>query len=179
MQKNIFVYLKKKERRDLYNSDRIFLEKTIEKGKKIPEGMYYVTVVVWIQNDNGQFLIQKRSEKKDGRWATTGGHPIAGETSKEGIVSEIKEELGIDVDSEKIELFKIVKTDDDFIDMYYVKENIIIDNLILQEEEVSEVKWNSINEIKEKINNKEFSESHIELFEECLKYLTKKQKKNN
>ena len=78
------------EKRDLYDENKILTGKTIYKGQEVPKGRYYITVVVFIQNDKDEFLIQKRVAKKDGKWATTGGHPVSGKTSKQGIITEIK-----------------------------------------------------------------------------------------
>ena len=99
---------------------------------------------------------------------------MSGETSKQGIITEIKEELGIDADINGIQLFKTIKTEDDFVDLYYLKQNIDIKDIKLQKEEVDDVAWNSIQEIKNKINNNEFSESHTEFFNNCLEFLKNK-----
>ena len=162
------------EIRDLYNENKELTGETILKGESVPKGKYYITVVVWVQNDKGEFLIQKRVQSKDGKWVTTGGHPVSGETSKQGIITEIKEELGIDADINGIQLFKTIKTEDDFVDLYYLKQNIDIKDIKLQKEEVDDVAWNSIQEIKNKINNNEFSESHTEFFNNCLEFLKNK-----
>ena len=50
------------EKRDLYDANRNLTGKTIYKGEKIPEGSYINVVLVFIQNYEGKFLIQKRSE---------------------------------------------------------------------------------------------------------------------
>ena len=49
--------------------------------------------MVFIQNSEGKFLIQKRSKIKNGKYATTDGHPKSGEDSIQGIISEVKEEI--------------------------------------------------------------------------------------
>jgi isopentenyldiphosphate isomerase len=162
------------EKRDLYDENKKLTGETIFKGEPIPKGRYYITVAIFIQNEVGEFLIQKRVMKKDGKWATTGGHPVSGESSKQGIITEIKEELGIDVESKNIQLFKTIKTEDDFVDLYYLKENINIDNIVVQKEEVEKAKWASIAEIKDMIQNGEFSESHTEFFMMCLEFLNEK-----
>lgn len=162
------------EKRDLYDENKKLTGETIFKGEPIPKGRYYITVAIFIQNESGQFLIQKRVMKKDGKWATTGGHPVSGESSKQGIITEIKEELGIDVKSKNIQLFKTIKTEDDFVDLYYLKENVNIKNVLVQQEEVEKVKWASIEEIKDMIQNSEFSESHTEFFMMCLDFLNGK-----
>ena len=162
------------EKRDLYDENKKLTGETVLTGETIPKGRYYITVVIFIQNEAGEFLIQKRAVKKDGKWATTGGHPVSGESSKQGIITEIKEELGIDVKSENIQLFKTIKKEDDFVDLYYLKENVNIENILVQQEEVEKAKWATIEEIKDMIQNDEFSESHIEFFEMCLKFLNEK-----
>lgn len=159
------------ELRDLYDENKKLTGEKIYKGQDVPKGRYYITVVVFIQNSKNEFLLQKRVKKKDGKWATTGGHPVSGETSKQGIITEIKEELGIDIPEENIELFKTIKTEDDFVDIYYLKEDIDINKIKIQKEEVSDVKWATINDIEKMIKEGEFSESHREFFGDCIKYL--------
>lgn len=159
------------ELRDLYDENKNLTGEKIYKGQDVPKGRYYITVVVFIQNSKNEFLLQKRVKKKDGKWATTGGHPVSGETSKQGIITEIKEELGIDIPEENIQLFKTIKTEDDFVDIYYLKEDIDINKIKIQKEEVSDVKWATINDIEKMIKEGEFSESHREFFGDCIKYL--------
>ena len=157
------------EYRDLYDENKKLTGEKIQKDDPVPKGRYYITVVVWIENSKNEFLLQ--INKKYNMWTTTGGHPKSGETSLDGIVTEIKEELGVDVDRDKLKLFKTIKTEDDFVDLYYLKEDINLNNIIKQEEEVSDVRWFSIDEIKQLISTNSFLPSHIDLFYECLKYL--------
>lgn len=159
------------ELRDLYDENKQLTGEKIYKGQDVPKGRYYITVVVFMQNNKNEFLLQKRVKKKDGKWATTGGHPISGETSKQGIITEIKEELGINIVEENVKLFKTIKTEDDFVDIYYLKEDIDINEIKIQKEEVEDVKWATIDEIQEMIQQEIFSESHKAFFEDCLKYL--------
>ncbi len=159
------------ELRDLYDKDRKLTGEKIYKGQNIPQGRYYITVVIFIQNSKNEFLLQKRSKNKDGKWATTGGHPVSGQTSKEGIITEVKEELGIDIVPENIKLFKTIKTEDDFVDIYYLKENVDVTKIKIQKEEVSDIKWATIEEIKNLIESGAFSTSHALFFQFCLDYL--------
>jgi len=161
------------EKRDLYDENKKLTGETIYKGEKVPKGRYYITVVVWIQNEQKKFLIQKRVLKKDGKWSTTGGHPVTGETSKQGVLTEIKEELGLNLENEEIILFKTIKTEDDFVDLYYLKANIDINDVMMQKEEVEDVKWATIEEIQELIDSGKFSDSHTEFFKYCMDFLGK------
>ena len=81
------------ELRDLYDVNSNKTDKTYRKGEKIPEGYYPMVVMAVIRNSKGEFLMQKRSLSKGGDWGVTGGHPKAGESPLEGIITEIKEEL--------------------------------------------------------------------------------------
>lgn len=85
------------ERRDLYDINRKPTGETIFKGEKIPLNRYIIVVLSFIQNSKGEFLVQKRSKQKDGKFASTGGHAKTGENSIEAIISEIHEELGLTV----------------------------------------------------------------------------------
>ena len=79
------------ERRDLYDENRQLLNKTIEKGEKIPTGCFILVVMAFIENQEGKYLVQKRSELKGGEWSFTGGHPKHGESSLDGVKTEVLE----------------------------------------------------------------------------------------
>lgn len=163
------------EKRDLYDRNKKLTGKFIYKGDKVPKDSYYAVVVIFIQNSEDSFLIQKRSAVKGGKWATTGGHPKAGETSITGLYTEVAEELGLDISNESnIELFKTIFDEDCFVDLYYLKKDINIDSLKLQEEEVSDVMWATKDEIETLIINNEFHNSHIKMYRDCLDYLNSK-----
>lgn len=160
------------EYRDLYDDNKKVTGEIIKKGDSVPKERYYLTVIVWIQNQEKDFLLQ--INKKYNMWATTGGHLKSGETSLEGIVTEIKEELGLVVKKEELKLFQTIKTDDDFVDLYYLKQNIDLNKIIAQEEEVGNIQWYSVEEIIKLIKNNCFLPSHIEFFDYCMKYLEEK-----
>ena len=162
------------EYRDLYDKERNLTGKVIKKDDLVPSGYYYITVMVFIENLKGEILLQKRSKEKGGAWATTGGHPKSGQSSLEGMQAEIKEELGITIRQDELKLFKTIKTDDDFVDIYYLKSNIDIKDITVQPEEVEKVKWATIEEINKLIDEGDFLPPHIEFFQYCLEYLDKK-----
>ncbi len=162
------------EKRDLYDKNRNLTGETIYKGEEIPEGKYINVVLVFIQNSEGKFLIQKRSERKNGKYATTGGHPKSGETSLQGIITEIKEEIGVDVNPQDLVLYYGGRSDSEkvFWDDYYIKMDIPnIEELKLQEEEVTSVHWFSAEEINELMKEDKFFMNHYEEFEFLLDWL--------
>lgn len=159
------------EKRDLYDQNKKLTGLTIFKDEEIKEGYYILMVVAFIQNSEGKFLIQKRSESKGGEWAFTGGHPKAGESSLEGIKTEVREELGIEIDNPI--LFKEASGKNTFCDLYYIKQDVDLNEVAVQEEEVSEVKFASIEEIDNLFDNGLFKKGHYMMFKDCLEYLDK------
>ena len=162
------------EQRDLYDINRRLTGQTIFKGESIPENNYIIVVLVFIQNSEGKFLIQKRSEIKNGKYATTGGHPKSGENSVQGIISEVKEEIGLELNPNDLQLYYTGKSDFErvFWDDYYIKIDIDdIKSLTLQKEEVESVCWLSIDEIYSLMKENKFLKNHYEEFEILLKWL--------
>lgn len=166
---NIFL-----EKRDLYNGKRELTGETIYKGEEIPDGKYINVVLIFIENSKGEFLIQKRSKIKNGKFATTGGHPKSGENSIQGLITEVKEELGLDINEKKLQLYFSGRSDEEkvFWDDYYIKMEIPnIEELNLQKEEVESVHWFSIDEIKQLMEEDKFFKNQYEEFEILLNWL--------
>lgn len=167
------------EKRDLYDENRNLTGETMYKGEEIPVGKYIVVVLVYIQNSEGKFLIQKRSERKNGKYATTGGHPKSGEDSIQGIITEVKEEIGIEIKPEDLKLYYVGREDSEqvFFDDYYAKIDVPnIEKLELQEEEVASVHWFTGEEIHELMKQGKFFKNHYEEFERLEKWLKNKEK---
>ena len=152
------------EKRDLYDINKKLTGETIYKNEKIPANRYILVVLVFIQNSQGKFLIQKRSKQKDGNYASTGGHPKTGETSIDGMITEIKEELGLTIKPEELELIFSGQEDvkQVFFDIYYMRKDFNISDLKLQKEEVDFVEWLSFKEVETLIKKDLFLESHAE-----------------
>ena len=131
--------------------------------------------MVFIENSEGKFLIQKRSIQKDGKYASTGGHPKSGETSIQGIATEIREEIGLNVEENELKLIYSGREDSTqvFFDIYYLKRDFVIDDLVLQKEEVDFVEWDSIDEINNLIDKEMFLKNHVKEFYRMLKILKK------
>lgn len=158
------------EKRDLYDENKNLVGKTIYKDEEIPAGNFILMVVAFIQNNDGEFLIQKRSESKGGEWAFTGGHPKTGESSCQGVITEISEELGINVQNPV--LFKEAKGKNKFCDLYYIKQDFNIDDIVIQEDEVSKAMFVTKEEIDKLFNEGIFKKGHYMMFKDCLEYLS-------
>lgn len=156
------------ELRDLYDENRKLIGKTIKKDEETPDNCYILMVVAFIENLEGKYLIQKRSEAKGGQWSFTGGHPKHGETSLDGVKQEIKEELGIAALNPIV--FKSVKGNNVFCDLYYINQDINLDDIVKQDEEVADVMFATKDEIDALLANGQFKKGHYMMFEDFLKF---------
>lgn len=164
-----------REQRNLYDKNSNNTGLTYFKGDPIKAGFYPMVVMVCIQNSKGEFLIQKRVPEKGGDWGVTGGHPKAGETPLEGMVTEIKEELGIDVDAKNLEVFNEGCDGVDCYKMYYLKLDLELSDFIIQKDELTEVKWFSIDTLQEMINSHILNPNQSACIIKCVQYLNSKQ----
>ncbi len=157
------------EYRDLYDEKRRKTGKKMLKDGIHPKGLKHITVAVFIYNPkNKMWLIQKRSKDKGSKWGTTSGHPVSGQSSIEGMITEIKEEIGLDVKKEELELITTIEGSKKFIDVYYLEKDIDIEKLKLQEEEVQDIKWMTRREIDALYKSNKFKKSHYKYFEKKL-----------
>jgi 8-oxo-dGTP pyrophosphatase MutT (NUDIX family) len=68
---------------DVYDNNGKLTGRKIERGDKkaiLNENEHIAVAVIFIENDNGEFLIQKTSKEKGGEFSSTGGHVDSGET---------------------------------------------------------------------------------------------------
>lgn len=137
---------------DVYDSSGTKTGLTKVKGGIFDEGEYHLGVDVWIVNQNAEFLIQKRAQTKrihPDMWATTCGSVIACETGLQACVREVKEEIGIDIRIEQVKALRRTFGKDNIWDIYIVEQDFPLGDTTIQENEVSEVRWAPISEIKE------------------------------
>ena len=161
---------------NVYDNEGNLLDKVIPRGDKtvvLSDDEHIGVVVVFIENSEREFLIQKTSVEKGSEYSSTGGHVDAGETHLTSILREIKEELGIDVDSEELEYLGFLLYDKPIRFMYYLKKDIDVKDIVLQDEEVEFVKYMNIDEIKEIIDKGEMTKSHGIIFNKILELKNK------
>lgn len=125
--------------------------RTGERGQPLNPGEYHLVVFAFIRNASGQFIISKRSPQKTfpSTWEITGGSAIAGDDSFSAIVREVREELGIDLISNG-RILKSTKHDGEdhyFSDIWLFEHDIDMKKVICQEEEVSEARLATKEEI--------------------------------
>ena len=132
---------------DLYDGDGKLTGQKLVRGEEIPQGLYHIGVHIWPINHSGSFLIQKRADNvqwKPGIWAATGGSAISGEDPLTAAMRELREELGVEARPEEMQLVFRMRRTISFCSVYSIHVDRPESDFVLQEEEVSEVRWCSI-----------------------------------
>ena len=156
---------------DILDEQGNFTGKTIVRGETLKEGEYHLVVHIWIVNDKGQYLIQRRADHlklMPGMWATTGGSSIEGEDSKVAALRETKEELGLTIEPNKIHKLDRVKRIHNIVDVWVIRENVSLKDIKILEEEVSDVRWVTKAKLKEMIKNGDFHNYGEEYFKKIF-----------
>ena len=153
----------------LFDENKNMLNESIERDKKkeLPEGKYFMIILLFIENNN-KFLIQKTSESRKSEYATTGGHVTYGDTALKTVIKEAYEELGLVLEENEIKEIEIITYPLCHAAIYYCKKSININDLKIQEEEVDSLYWMSEEEINDLINEDKFRKSNRIPFQKVL-----------
>jgi len=156
---------------DVYDSLGNKTGKKVIRGDKsaLGENEHIALAVIFIENDEGKFLIQKTSKEKGGEFSSTGGHVDSGETPLDAIKREVKEEIGIDIYNDKIEEHGFLLYDKPLRYIFYTNKTIDINETHIQKQEVEYMKYMSVEEIKELIETGQMLKSHGIMFNELMK----------
>ncbi len=129
---------------DIYTQDGRPAGRTAARGSVLDRGEYRLGAHVYLYDEQGRFLLQKRAQDKHfrpGQWEVTMGHALAGETTFECALREVREELGLELPPEN--LVKIYrwheKEDQMFTDVFFARTGP--GGLSLQAEEVMGAQW--------------------------------------
>ncbi len=152
---------------DIYNGKNEALNIIKMRSEAHKQGLWHRSAHIWVYNDNSEILLQLRSSGKvifPDKWdVSAAGHIGAGEKPLESALRELKEEIGITANSEDLKFYKIIKhssrfknlKDNEFHYVYFFEFNSDIDNLKIQKEEVSKIRFCHIDTLKN-----ELTESH-------------------
>lgn len=141
---------------DIFNKRREKLEKIRERGK-LDNNEYSISVHVWLLEEDKLWIQQRSNEKKlfPKLWEQSGGGVLTGETSLRAVKRETKEELGLDIQDEEITYIGSYTRVKDIVDIWLVQRAISKDKIILQDEEVTNIKNVTFEEFDKMIENKE------------------------
>lgn len=131
---------------------------SIEKTAILPDGLYHLGVDIWIKNDDGKYLIQKRAVTKKrmpGKWMVTGGSVLSGENGIQAVIRETMEEIGVNIGVSQLKLLFRNRFNDCINEVWLLKQNIQISSIKMQPDEVSDVKLVNKEKIVTMITDKE------------------------
>lgn len=134
---------------DIYDKDRNFTGRTQKRGEPLASGDYHLTVHVWLQHNDGRFLITKRAPNKGyaGLWECTGGSALSGDDSLSAALREVKEETGLTVCPENGRVILSYQGWDWFTDVWLFRQDFPLGAVELQEGETCDYKWVEAREI--------------------------------
>lgn len=148
------------ERVDLYDSNRLFLNKTMNRKDSPQSGEFFIVVHGLLINKFGDILIQQRVSSKTlwpNLWdVSCSGALVAGESSQEGLEREINEELGINIDLTNIPPTLTASFQYGFSDYYVIECEKTIEELSFEPKEIQELKWVRPETIFNYIDQKKF-----------------------
>ncbi len=147
-----------KEYWDIYDENRVFQNRTIRRGDTLADGEYYICCEVWFRNSQGKMLVTQRNPnlKAGGLWEFSGGGVLAGETTLQAAIREVKEEIGVEIAANELTLIHTFRHRKYFMDVYLVKKDLDIRSIVLDKDEAINAKWVSKKELQDMIKNQEF-----------------------
>ncbi|MBR2248804.1 MAG: NUDIX hydrolase [Bacilli bacterium] len=119
---------------DLYDDKFNKINETIVRGDIPSKGKNIMLSVSFIINKNNEYLIQKTSKEKGSKYSSTGGHVTHNEDALSTIIRELKEELDIDTNSNKIKHITTFK---------YPNKSLIFNVYLLEIDNINNINYNT------------------------------------
>ena len=142
---------------DVYDENRNLTGRLHRRGDFLEEGDYHLVVHVWLLNSKGEFLLTKRAPNKGypNTWETSGGAAQAGDDSLKAALREVQEETGLTAFKENAERIYTFKREEDFCDVWLIRQDFDLNNVVLLPGETIDKRYANIDELKSLYRNKE------------------------
>ena len=163
---------------DLYTESRQLSGKTHIRGEELPDDLYHLVVHAWIVNSKGEYLISQRSASRTAfplMWECVGGSVLAGESSLEGVLREIQEEVGLSLSNCTGKLVDSVcrktvngKKFNDILDIWLFpyNGNVLLGNATT--DEVAQVQWMTPSQIQTLLDSGDLVDTLSYFFEKFV-----------
>ena len=150
---------------DIVNPDGTRTGKTISRHHAHATGALHRTVHVWVCDDQGNLLLQKRARTKRSYpdlWDTScAGHISAGQESLQAAVREMVEELGIEISETELKRIGTLpqslvqkdkgRIDNELTDIYLLLKNIPLEKIVCDPAEVAGVRYVHFSELQKMV----------------------------
>jgi len=120
--------------------------------------LWHREVAVWVMNKDKEILLQRRSAKKKNganKLSVVAGHIASDELEINAALRETSEEIGLEFEENDLIFLGIYKLEQDknkcFSYTYLILTDKSIDEMVMQEDEVSELKYITISELEKRI----------------------------
>lgn len=136
---------------DIYDENRVDTGRKHIRGVPLGAGEYHLIADIWTVNERQEVLLTRRHPDKPYglMWECTGGSVLTGETSVEGALRELAEEVGIRAEKEQLLLIHSIRQKERFVDTYITRQKITLKDITIQPEEVVEAKFVTFDELIE------------------------------
>ena len=138
------------------------------RSKVHQDGDWHKAVHIWILNNKGDVLLQRRCPTKDSNPnmldISCAGHLSAGDDSLNGAIRELKEELNLDVKPNELKFIKTLKVslrytetfiNNEFNDLYILRTDKNVEDMMYQKEEISEIFFVPYKDFKNMVKNRQ------------------------
>ena len=142
---------------DIYDKDRNLTGRIHRRGTAWKKGEYGLVTCVWVYDGKGRVLLTKRAPEKSfpGTWENSGGAVQAGETSRQAIARELREETGIRAEEAEFELIDSGRDGNTHFDYYCLKRSVPLEDIVLLPGETVDAKWATFDQVHAMIRRKE------------------------
>ncbi len=121
----------------------------MKERNKIP-----VSAQLILEKENKILLLKRKNTGyEDGKYSLPGGHVEANEEIRKALIREAKEEIGVDIEEQDIDFYKVlsrkVKQDEEYIDFIFKTNQWTGDITNEEKDKCEEIIWVDIDKIPE------------------------------
>ena len=141
---------------DIYYIHRRPTGRVLKRGTPWAQGDFGFVVCVWVYDGEGRVLLTRRAPQKSfpGTWENSGGAVKAGETSRQAIARELREETGSEAAEEEFQLLETSREGNIHYDHYCLRRDTPLSQIVLLPGETDGVQWATFQQVHELIEKK-------------------------
>ena len=163
------------EKLQLYNESLDSIDEYIYRKdvKTLVEKKYYKIVLMIIEDVDGKYILEIPSKEKGVLFTLPGGHVMYKEDSLDACIREVEEEIGLSIDKNSVYNVDTIKGKRVLLDVYYSKLKNKFNKFDIQKEEVEDIKFLSIDDIKKLIKDDLLGNTSVAAFDLLSEHVIK------